>query len=86
MFKKKDIAIAVALAMTVSQPVLGQGAPESGQLAVPVPASSGTAASGSAASGSAAAVQQVQAPAAGGAAAAGTIAGVPIATAVAVRC
>ena len=32
MFKKKDIAIAVALAMTVSQPVLGQG--ESGESAL----------------------------------------------------
>ena len=44
MFKKKDIAIAVALAMTVSQPVLGQG--ESGEISASstaAPAASGPA-------------------------------------------
>ena len=45
MFKKKDIAIAIALAMTVSQPVLGQG--ESGEASASsaaAPAASGPAA------------------------------------------
>ena len=45
MFKKKDIAIAIALAMTVSQPVIGQGEPgEVSASSTAAPAASGPAA------------------------------------------